>query len=204
MKLNSNSTLRFSAATLLFYLAACAYEPPRENHSPLPLVGENNDHTITSDAPHTISVTAPMLEDLSKIKLLIGYNYVRGNVFPEELIPNWSIRLKMSTSKSDFLSFDRGGMSFLLNAKRGQKQDDSLFRYTVTDATAVPVFGTPTLHTRCGIKPWVIYNTFALISSMDRKTILWAAHPSPSGERIVIVEPHNFNRFKCSNATHPV
>lgn len=205
MRWTRNNSIRLAFSILFYYLSACAHENPRDNHNSIPLLANHNGSPITSTAPPTTSTAkpSPMVDNLASIKLLIGYSYVRGNIFPEQLIPNWSIRLKMTTSKSDFLSFDRGGTSFLLNAKRGEKQDESVFRYTVTDTAPVPVFATPTLHTRCGVKPWVIYNTFALISSLDKKTILWAAHPSSSGDTIIIVEPHNFNRLKCSKATFP-
>lgn len=205
MKIILNNTTRFATIFMCYFLASCAHEAPLESQNLVQSTSSDNGapEISATSSIKTQSVTSPTVDDLSSTKLLIGYSYVRGNVFPEELIPGWSIRLKMSTSKSDFLSFDRGGMSFLLNAKKLEKREESVFRYTVTDTLAVPVFGTPTLHTRCGVKPWVIYNTFALISSLDKKTILWAAHPSSTGEKIVIMEPHNFYRLKCSKATFP-
>lgn len=205
MKSSTNNMIRAATATLSYLLAACAHDMPREgDNATHRVMGKSDVPPISVALPAKNAALPPSVDDLSSIKSLIGNSYTRGNVFPKDLVPEWSIRLKMSTSKSDFLSFDRGGMSFLLNAKRGVKQEESIYRYTITDTVAVPAFGTPTLHTRCGVKPWVIYNTFALISSVDGKTILWAAQPSSTGEKIVVVEQHNFNRLKCSKATLPV
>lgn len=205
MKLRLKYAIRLATFVLINFVASCAHETPGEGQHFGSSIGsaDGTPRISAASSSETQSATSPTVDNLYSTKLLIGYSYVRGNAFPDNLIQNWSIRLKMSTSKSDFLSFDRGGVSFLLNAKRGERQEQSVFRYTVTDTLPIPIFGTPTLHTRCGVKPWVIYNTFALISSLDKKTILWAAHPSPSGEKIVIVEPHNFHRFKCSKATFP-